>query len=173
MEALMHGQSVTKRVRFGEFSSFIYFTLIVVLFVLDEITGFNPEGTVLAWCGFAVSISGLVYVSLQMEAIVRRVENDSRDVARDNLFSLLPALALLGGALWRIFSHFAYAAKPPTGFGITEMLAWIAWVMGFWTSFEWMVIIIISIVVLIDIVQYSNATNRITAAARSESRTAG
>lgn len=169
----MRTGSINKRVRFGEFSSLIYFLAIVALFVLDSITGFDPQGDVLAWSGFAVTISAFVYIILQMEAIVRRVENDSRDVARDNLFSLLPALALVGGSLWRIFSHFAYSPKPPAGFGLSEIGAWIGWVVGFWTSFEWMVIVIVTIAVTIDIAQYSNATNRITAAARSESRTAG
>jgi hypothetical protein len=161
------------RSNFGLVSSAFYALIILGQFLFDQLGRFDPHGDLLARCvGIVAIISGL-YIATQMEAIVRRVENDSRDVSRDTIFSMLPLLALVIGSLLKIFFYFAYAPRPPVGFGFSEMGAWLGGIFGFWTELEWWMIALVLIATMIDIIQFSNATNRITAAARSESRTVG
>lgn len=161
------------RSNFGLVSSAFYALIILGQFLLDQLGRFDPHGDLLARYVGVVGIISSLYIATQMEAIVRRVENDSRDVSRDTIFSMLPLLALVIGSLLKIFFYFAYATRSPVGLGFNEMGAWLQGIFGFWTELEWWMIALVLIATMIDIIQFSNATNRITAAARSESRTAG
>ena len=161
------------RSNFGLVSSAFYALIILGQFLFDQLGRFDPQGALLTRYVAIVGIVSLLYVATQMEAIVRRVENDSRDVSRDTLFSMLPLLALVTGSILKIFFYFAYASRASVGLGVSEMGAWLQGIFGFWTELEWWMILLVLIATLIDIIQFSNVTNRITAAARSESRTAG
>ena len=149
-------------------------SLFLALFLACEFTagrfGFNPQGNILALTVASFWAVMVIYLWLQIRAIIYRRGTSSIGMGKDTFFSIFPMIVLIGGLIVRAI---VYVAVPPAGSPHPEVTfgaagSWIIWVAGFLTELEWLMLIPVFWALWIDIYEYTIIANLVTQTGRYE-----